>query len=218
MSTKSTRENGAEAEGISRRTIVKGVAWATPVIAVATVVPEASASLPPCVGSITGVPQSSWSVGAGFPGCNQNTHFDTSVQVQIKACEAESICIRVYDLGHQNDGAGLRSRLWWSYNNDSAPPYLFIEKCITVPAQGTAQVSFAVQGDNVRGQQTFLAEASNSVGNIEALGGTNDGIHVNPCYFTGGTTSNRVAQFYYRLDGAGPWLSGGYINATRPAG
>lgn len=217
MSTKSTRENGAEAEGISRRTIVKGVAWATPVIAVATVVPEASASLPPCVGSVSGVSQGSWSVGARFPGCTQNSHFDVSVQISIKACEAQSICIRVYDLGDENNGSGLRSRLWWDYTSDQTPPYLFIEKCITVPAEGTVPVSFAIQNDTVRRETTQFAESSTVVGTIGAVGGTNDGIHVNPCYFGGAGSSGRVAKFYYRLGNAGAWLPGGYINANRPA-
>jgi hypothetical protein len=217
MSTSQRQVRRTGAQSISRRTVVKGAAWATPAITFAAAAPAAAASLPPCVGGITGVAQSGWSVGATFPGCGQGSHFDVSIRITVQACQAQSICLRVYDLGHQDDGAGLRSRLWWAEAADPAPPYLFIEKCVQVPEQESVPVPFAGPGDNVRGQQDFLSANSTSVGNIEVAGGTNDGIHVNPCYFGGAGSSGRVAKFYYRLGNADAWLPGGYINANRPA-
>lgn len=208
--------------GASRRTVVKGAAWAAPVVALGSAAPAVAASLPPCVQSMTGIAQAAWSVGASFSGCSRNTHFDVSVRVTVTPCDATTVNLRVYDLGQENSGSGRRSRLWWSYISNTQTnnsTYLFIEKSVPAPALGdTVSVSFAVQGDNVRRQTTALAQASNSVGTITACcSNENDGIHVNPCYFQGQQTTNRVARIAYRYDNTGPWTWGGYINATRPA-
>ncbi|NLE82298.1 MAG: hypothetical protein GX610_22520 [Rhodococcus sp.] len=203
---------------VRRRSLTKGMAWSVPAIAMATAAPAAAASgLPPCVGSASGQAQAAWSVpGASFGGCSNSSHFDVNIRMTIKECEADIVRIRVYDLGDESDGFGLRSRLWWSLRNDPSPRFLFIEKQVAVPSPGsTLTVDFAVAGDTVRYENSLLAASSGYQGMIQACcNNENDGIHVNPCYFGVVGTVSRVAKFYTSLDG-GPWTYGGYINATR---
>ena len=110
---------------VRRRSLTKGMAWSVPAIAMATAAPAAAASgLPPCVGSASGQAQAAWSVpGASFGGCSNTSHFDVNIRMTIKECEADIVRIRVYDLGDESDGFGLRSRLWWSLRNDPSPIY-----------------------------------------------------------------------------------------------
>lgn len=203
----------------SRRTLVTGAAWALPVVAVGSVAPAA------CVGSLVGAQLDGRPASEPYPGCGADLpRFAVSVQVVVTACAGQSVCLRVYDLGDEDaPDAGLRSRLWWSYADQKAtpssgPPFLFVEKCVTVRGTGTpVPVDFAVPGDDVRSQTAFLSATSSSVGNIGVPGSGNAGIHVNPCFFGEAGTTNRVARFFYRYEGTGPWVPGGYILATRPA-
>jgi hypothetical protein len=215
-----SRPRSASTSGVSRRTVVKGVAWATPVVTVAAAAPVAAASV--CSESVTGVTQDSWSrPDETFVGCpSPSTHFDVSVRVTVQACAASSVRIRLYDLASEPGTTGRRSRLWWA-DRDSSLPYLFIEKEVEVPALGTIVVTFASTGDVVRWENTQFSPINplNTRGSITAPPSTeNDGIHVNPCYFWAVGTSNIVAKLYYSLDG-GPWSpSPIYVSAVRPAG
>ena len=216
--TNNSDNSTSDSTGISRRTLVKGAAWAAPVIAVGAVVPTAAASLPPCFEEVSGVTQNSWSVpNATFAGCpNPSTHFDVNIQVTVKACDARKVTVRVYDLADEPATNGRRSRLWWS-DRDSSTPYLFIQKTITVPAVGSTTVPFVTTGDQVRWSNSQFGNTGGRGPITAPPNSENDGIHVNPCYFGGAGSSNIVAKFYYRLDDDPTWLGPHYITATRPA-
>lgn len=57
----------ADASGLSRRTLVKGAAWAMPAIVLATAVPRAAASTTVCTpGPVTAVPVAQWTIAGAL--------------------------------------------------------------------------------------------------------------------------------------------------------
>ena len=71
--------------GLTRRTVVKGAAWAAPVIAVSAIAPQASASLPPCVGNLD-VAGGTYPVNVALAGCQvSGTHWDFQFRFNVRA-------------------------------------------------------------------------------------------------------------------------------------
>lgn len=148
--------------GLTRRTVVKGAAWAAPVIAVAAVVPEASASLPPCVGTVAST-GGTYPVNVGLGGCNvSGTHWDFNFKIGAQAsvgCNCTYVEITFKDSPN-------RSQLW--LNQNSTQPQRYVRKVLAIGATGT----FPQQGDQVRNVSNDAL-----IGTIEAPGQTQDSLH-----------------------------------------
>lgn len=196
--------------GPTRRNVLKGAAWATPVIAVAAAIPAVAASLPPCVSALATV-SGGWSVGGAYTGstCGLNQHFDVNFTVTITACNAQIVRIRIVDLP-QYQGAS-HSRLWWDYiTGANATAQLYVELPFNVPAAGSVQHQIVTTGNEVRrvDDNAFVGTIQQPPNNV------NDGVHVNPC-FVPVNGSGPVAQLWYAYD-AGPLQPGPLIYASRP--
>lgn len=148
--------------GITRRTVVKGAAWAAPVIAVAAVVPDASASLPPCVGSVA-TAGGTYPVNVGLGGCNvSGTHWDFNFKIGALAtvgCNCSYVEVTFKDSPN-------RSQLWLDQSNTQ--PQRYVRKVLPIGSTGT----FPAQGDEVRNVSN-----NNLIGTIEAPGQTQDSLH-----------------------------------------
>lgn len=148
--------------GITRRTVVKGAAWAAPVIAVAAVVPDASASLPPCVGSVA-TAGGTYPVNVGLGGCNvSGTHWDFTFKIGALAnvgCNCAFVEVTFKDTPN-------RSQLW--LNQNSGEPQRYVRKVLAIGATGT----FPAQGDQVRN-----VVGDQLIGTIQAPGQTQDSLH-----------------------------------------
>lgn len=140
--------------GITRRTMVQGVAWAAPAIAVAATVPNAAASLLPCVDSIAAV-GGTYPVASPLSGCSGNSfhwdfkfRIDTSPATGTLCQECVTYRIRFFD-------NPKRSRLWitdevgWygdPTSNTNNSPRLYVQKDI-FPGNSA---DFPEVGDQVR--------------------------------------------------------------------
>lgn len=142
------------AQGVSRRTVTKAMAWSVPVIAVAGTAPRAAASLLPCVGQLTPV-GGTYPVTVNLSGCNNSTanpnHWDFNFRITVAEqtgteCDCDAFRVTFYDnprrsrLGIQG-GAVFDD--WGTDSNNS--PRMYIQK--ELPPGGTA--TFPAEGDRV---------------------------------------------------------------------
>ncbi len=168
MTSPDTNETANEKiAGLTRRSVVKGAAWAAPVVAYAAVVPQASASLPPCVGSVNAT-GGSYPVNVGVAGCTvANTHWDFQFKITAAAeasCDCDAVLVTFYDNPD-------RSQLWLNQSTDQ--PQRYVRKTLALGATGT----FPEEGDNV-----YNVSNDAFVGTIVAPGLTQDALHclINP--------------------------------------
>lgn len=147
--------------GPTRRTVMKGAAWAAPVIAVAAVVPETSASVP-CLGGF-GATGGSYPVNVGIAGCQvAGTHWDFQFKITATTtatCNCSHVQITLFDTPN-------RSQLWLDTNNNT--PQRYVRKVLAIGQTDT----FPKQGDVV-----YNVSNNSSVGTIEAPGDTQDSLH-----------------------------------------
>lgn len=153
---------GSEApkSGVSRRTLVAGVAWATPAVALASAAPAVAASLPPCVSSVTNT-SLNWVVdGAAFTGCGTYAcHRDVRLEFAITSC-ASAVQVRVQPVA---------GKATWCYISGYTGTSVMTK---TVPANtGPVNLEFPATGDSIDGC-SIIAHTNSAV---------NDGIHVNGC-------------------------------------
>lgn len=179
--------------GVSRRTVMQGVAWAAPAIAVATTVPNAAASLLPCVDSIAAV-GGTYPVTSALSGCSGNSsHWDFKFRIKT-APASGTLCqdcvayrVRFFD-------NPKRSRLWitdgtWygdPTSNTANSPRLYVQKDI-VPGNSADFPDVGYQVRRVGGPApytSFLPDNTNAsppiLGNIDGPfgGAANDALHV----------------------------------------
>ncbi|UNK70125.1 hypothetical protein [Microbacterium sp. H1-D42] len=201
MTNRAAIKHEDKTSGISRRTVVKGVAWTVPAIAVAGTVPTAAASELPCINNIapTG---GTYPVSLSLSGCNTaNSHWDFTFKITaaLQDCECERIRVTMFD-------NPKRSRLWISNDNDlgssnsghrnpstntSNGPGLYIQKEL-----GLGQsANFPAAGDTVR-----RVDTNGQIGTIGAYGTADDSMHVlidpsgggAPCGATGPMATYKV--------------------------
>lgn len=154
---------GEKSSRMSRRTVVKGAAWAVPAVAVASATPRVAASvttttttLPTCVSAIRNE-SVNWVVdGAQYPGCSCGSHRDVRLSFDVQACD-KPVSIRVYNV------AGASMWCAWTTSVSSLTK--------SVPVNTDKTLTFPDTGDTVGGCK-IVAHTDNAV---------NDGLHVNPC-------------------------------------
>lgn len=151
---------------------MKGVAWATPAIAVAAIVPKAAASLLPCVSEIKST-GGTYPVSVALSGCStSNTHWDFNFKITaaLQGCDCEKVRITFFD-------NPKRSRLWISdsrvipnpTSNTANSPQLYVQKEL-LPGE---TATFPAPGDQVR-----VVSNNQLVGTIGAHGTADDSLHV----------------------------------------
>lgn len=181
-------------KGITRRTVVQGVAWAAPAIAVAATVPNAAASLLPCVDSIAAV-GGTYPVTSPLSGCSGNSsHWDFKFRIDT-APASGTICqdcvtyrIRFFD-------NPKRSRLWitddvgWygdPTSNTANSPRLYIQTDV-VPGNSADFPEVNDQVRRVGGSSPWTGFVPSTgvtsppvLGNIQGPfgGASNDALHV----------------------------------------
>lgn len=180
---------------ISRRTLAAGVAWAVPAVAVASAAPAHAVSgpttttttLPPCVDTLANDSED-WVVdNAQYSDCAScRTHRDVRLWFTVSTnCPHSRVEIRVKSAG------GAHSR--WCWNGDSANAWVTRTATISGTTVTYPYHRFSASGNGVNDGLYFPAYQTrtgttggwtrDSLGNCQAdtEGGTNDGMHVNPC-------------------------------------
>lgn len=141
-------------KGLSRRTVVKGAAWATPAVVMASAAPSMAASVIPCVPQVTDH-SSDWVVdNAQYGTCNCRSHRDIVLRFDIASCPGASVTIEVQPV------SGKAVWCAWTGNQVASK---------TVAANTNGSLLFPAVGDNY-GSCAHTAYVS-----------VNDGIHTNPC-------------------------------------
>ena len=227
----SSEELETASNGISRRTIAKGVAWATPAVAAVAAAPMAAASpvtttttRPPCVDDVSAT-GGTYPVTVSLSNCSTaNSHWDFNFKITAATQNCDCTHLRVTFFDNPN-----RSRLWISNGFGSLPalspgsdnpqsrtqhdPRLYVQKILT-PGQ---TATFPTTGDAVRRvgggapHSGFEIDSGTAaVGTITAHGTADDSLHalINPA---GGALpcSATGVMAYYRVDcgtsSNGPW-------------
>lgn len=197
--------------GVSRRTVVKGAAWAAPVLAYATVVPAASASLLPCVSDV-GTTGGTYPVALSLSGCNTaSSHWDFRIRITAAErngtdCDCDAFRVTMFDNPKRShlwiQGGALDPDPDWSGSTNNYPR-LYVQKELAPGATAT----FPDTGNpinRVAGGTNFtnFVTGGSFVGNTEASGQANDSLHVLfnangsvplPCSATG-------PMAYYRVE------------------
>lgn len=169
--------------GVSRRTVVKGAAWAAPVIAVAAAAPVAAASIPPCIVGLTNDSQN-WVVdNARYeePGHTCRTyreHRDVRLRFHVAACDTP-VTIQVRNVPGNST--------WCGWNSVQ----LYLLK--TIAANQAGDLVFPSTGDR---PGTITNGYSAQSCDITAYESVNDGLHINPCAPNGPYFQYRVSYDY----------------------
>jgi hypothetical protein len=196
--------------GVSRRTVVKGVAWAAPAIITVAAIPMTSASAP-CVSGINAI-GGTYPVVFEFTGCTSSydTHWDFNFNITISkntTCTWNYVRLTLYDIptGDTKQPSGHRSTLYiegLTSNNTQQYQY-YVQRVIQVPGTGGTTVTIPTTGDKV-----INSHNGSTVTTIVAPGGVDDSLHVNTC--NGGLASN-TPMFYYTAEysntSTGPWTT-----------
>lgn len=147
-------DSNENTSGLSRRTVVKGAAWATPAVMLASAAPAMAVSVVPCVPQFTNA-SSSWVVdNAQYGSCNCASHRDIVMRFDVHSCPAGAVDIEVEPVSGK--------AVWCAWTGTQTATK-------QVAANSTATVLFPAVGDNF-GSCTHTAYSS-----------VNDGIHTNPC-------------------------------------
>lgn len=170
-SSTSDATSGAR-QGPSRRTLVKGAAWAAPAIAFASAAPMVAASVPPCIGSITNASQN-WDVdGIRYLAAtctSYGSHRDVRLQINVTSC-ANPVRVQVRNVAGNST--------WCAWNTGTGT----LTK--NVAANTSASLVFPATGDTIVGGGGCT---------ITAYESPNDGMHINPCQPAGPYFQYRVS-------------------------
>jgi hypothetical protein len=166
--------------GVSRRTLVKGAAWAVPVIAIAATVPMAAASAPPCAPN-TANSLTSWGVNSAWPASNNancGQHADVVFIFQAGVtCGATQIEI-VMGLPGSNDTTSRGAIwIWGTPTSGYRGKYGYL---LTPGSAPTNQGNIAIPAGGITVPK-YRANPAATAGWRDAHNGdnvVNDGIHV----------------------------------------
>lgn len=202
--------------GVSRRTLVKGAAWAVPAIAVAATVPVASASkLPPCIASISAA-SGTYPVTVDLSECGArtNNHWDFNFTFTASKNTADCKCDKVRITFYDNPP---RSRLILDGftsgfpSTKNASPKLYVQKEL---APGQSQV-FPTTGQTVYYAAAWNGHAAGTSTGVTIVdpGGTNDALHtiIDPAGGTGWpcdwipTANDPMARYTVECFANGVW-------------
>jgi len=178
-----TNNNSTETptpSGISRRTVVKGAAWAVPAIAVAGAVPAMAASVLPCLAFTLGGASCKW------PGSGESWSYDISVEI-CNTCPTP-ITVRITQIT-SNSGAILTPCEAGYLGTDIVVPG---NQCVTTPAQAftsTNSANFISFWGSVNGGAVM--QLTPQTGNDAIPSPTQDCTSTNPC--VGATTTTTTA-------------------------
>ncbi len=166
--------DSSDANGISRRTIAKGAAWAIPVIAMGATVPTAVASpqgapTPPCVTALTN-DSINWVVDnvryaeSGHTCNSYDSHRDVRLTFEVlQDCEHD-VTVQVRNV--------VGNSVWCAWSSQT----LYLLK--TSPAGSGLDLTFPATGDRPTNINNGYVSSSC---NITAYESANDGMHINPC-------------------------------------
>lgn len=209
MTDRPEAQDAPKSSGVSRRTVMKGVAWAAPVIAVSAKVPMAAASGKlPCIGDIAAT-GGTYPVTVPLGGCNDSGgHWDFNFTIKAAAkgddCDCDFVRVTFYD------NPDRQSQLW--LNQSSPRPQRYVQKVL---AAGASAV-FPTTGDKV-----YNVSDNSFVGTITSPGSENDALHT--AYFAGGSPipcDGDGPMATYKVEcgtsASGPWTQLGGIGTINP--
>lgn len=166
---------------ISRRTVARGVAWATPAIVVVGAAPVAAASttLPPCIAGIanTSIEWAVDNVRYDAPNCSTcASHMDARLKITISPCQYRRVQVRVTSISGN-------SKWCWTGTSDWLTKTANISESLVVTYPNQVLTTGGTSNDGLYFPAYSTDGVRDDLGSClgDTYVGTNDGMHINPC-------------------------------------